>query len=194
MALLTYVDSPFKLIVVLVLGVVGYAGYFIHEHRELFMSAYTMQRQLPGLNEARFEDVSAMLMRETQAETVAIFAVDPMLNRRATVRVYARETGRDARLEGVEVGLFTSNDANNRDVIALMAGEVPCGPYTRAQSEIGLWYLQRGVTFMCRASVPPEMTRFIGQVSVGWATPPDDLDRARDILTVGARALSKEPR
>jgi len=59
----------------------------------------------------------------------------------------------------LDVGLFTANQANNHDVIALMAGNVPCGEYKAAQSEIGLWYLEKGMTFGCRIGVPPDPNR-----------------------------------
>lgn len=191
MRVLTYIDSPFKLLVVLLLSVLGFLGYFVYVNQGLFLSVYMKQRELPKLNASRFDDVSSILMKELKAEVVAIFSVDPMLNKRVSVRAYQREGGREAKVEGVDVGLFTSNSANNFDVIDLIASKIPCSEYKRPQSEIGLWYMYKGITYTCRVSVPPEINQFIGQITVGWKQKPEDLDFVHDILTVAARALTK---
>jgi hypothetical protein len=72
-----------------------------------------------------------------------------------------------------------------------MANEIPCSEYAVAQSEIGLWYIEKGVTFGCRISVPPEQGRFVGQVTVGWAKEPTDLDKAKSMLQIASTMLSK---
>lgn len=191
MSVLSYIDSPFKLLVVLLLGMLGFVGYFVYVNQGLFLSVYMKQRELPKLKESRFDDVSAILIKELKAEVVAIFSVDPMLNKRVSLRAYQREGGRESRVEGIDVGLFTSNSANNTDVIDLIASKIPCGEYKRPQSEIGLWYMYKGITYTCRVSVPPEINQFIGQITIGWKTQPDDIEFVQDILTVAARALTK---
>jgi len=191
MSVLTYIDSPFKLFVVVLLGILGSIGYFAWQNQGLFLSVYMKQRELPKLNETRFDDVSAILMKELKTEIVAIFAVDAMLNKRVSIRAYQREGGREAKVEGLDVGLFTSNSANNADVIDLIASKIPCSEYKRPQSEIGLWYKYKGINYTCRVSVPPEINQFIGQITVGWKEKPNDLEYVHDILTVAARALTK---
>jgi hypothetical protein len=191
MGVLSYIDSPFKLIVVLLLAIVGYAGYFWHTNHELLIGVYNKHRELPKLNDKRFDDVALVVFKQLSADIVAIFTVDTILNKRIAVRAYRREGGRESRVEGIDVGLFTSNAENNRDVIELLAGKIPCTEYRRPQSEIGLWYTHEGVTFTCRVSVPPEINQFIGQITVGWKEKPKDLDLVHDIMTVAARALIK---
>ena len=93
--------------------------------------------------------------------------------------------------DGLDVGLFSQNAANNADVVRLMANEVPCGDYKSAQSEMGLWYIDKGVGYTCRIGIPPEPGRFIGQITVGWATEPEDLEKARAMLQIAAVMLSK---
>jgi hypothetical protein len=188
MGVLSYIDSPFKLIVVLLLGLVSFAGYFVYTHQGVMVGAYLKSKELPKLDESRFDLAASMLFRETKAEIVSIFAVDPILNKRVLVRAYAKDGVRHKLLEGANVGLFSGNQANNADVIKLMAGEIPCGPYLRPQSEAGLWYIHQGVRFTCRVSVPPDLNSFIGQITVGWAGEPD-LEYARSIMEVVARGL-----
>jgi hypothetical protein len=188
MSVLNYVNSPFKLFVVVLLGILGFIGYFIYTHQGVMIGAYLKSKELPKLDEDRFDIAAAMLFRETKAEIVSIFAVDPILNKRVLVRAYAKDGGRQKLLEGTNVGLFSGNQSNNADVIKLMAGEIPCGPYLRPQSEAGLWYIHQGVRYTCRVSVPPDISQFIGQITVGWLNEPD-LDYSKSIMEVVARGL-----
>jgi len=191
--ILGYVDSPFKLVAIIIMAIVGFGGLMIYKNHDLIVGTYREQQKLPDLAENRLDDAVTHLFRNTQAEVVAVFKVNPILGTRVLYRAYTRE-GRDRTKEGIDVGLFSSNAANNRDVVALMAGEVPCGEYLTAQSEIGLWYIEKGMKYGCRISIPPDNTRFIGQITVGWKEQPSDLDKMRAMLNIGATMLSREKR
>jgi hypothetical protein len=191
MGVLTWIDSPFKLFVVLLLGVLGFLGYFIYSNQGVMIGAYMQSRELPKLDDSRFDDAAAMLFKETGAEVVSIFTVDPILNKRVLVRAYTKTGGRQKSLEGVDVKLFTNNASNNNDVIKLMNGELPCGPYTRPRSVAGLFYISQGVQYTCRVSSPSAREQFVGQITVGFVGEPD-LEHARAILTIVADMLVKQ--
>jgi hypothetical protein len=187
---LSYVDSPFKLFALILMAVFAFAGYFVWQNQSFLFDAYKENKKLPTIAEERAEDVAAHLFKNTDATVIAIFKVNPLFGTRVLFRAYTRE-GRDKTHDGLDVGLFTQSSANNRDVIALMANEIPCSEYTMAQSEIGLWYIEKGVTFGCRVSVPPEQGRFVGQITVGWDKEPKDLDKAISMLQIASNILSK---
>ena len=187
---LGYVDSPFKLFAIILMAVFAFVGYFVWQNQAFLIGAYKEQQKLPSIAEDRVEDAAAHLFKNTEAVVVAIFKVNPMFGTRVLHRAYTKD-GRDKTHEGLDVGLFTANAANNRDVVALMASEIPCGPYKTAQSEIGLWYMERGMTFGCRISVPPEQGKFVGQITVGWKEEPPDVDQYRVLLQIAATMLSR---
>jgi hypothetical protein len=187
---LSYVDSPFKLFAILLMAIFAFVGYFIWQNQAFLIGAYKEQQKLPAIAEDRVEDAAAHLFRNTDATVVAIFKVNPMFGTRVLHRAYTKQ-GREKEHEGLDVGLFTSNVANNRDVVALMAGEIPCGHYKTAQSEIGLWYMEKGMTYGCRVSVPPEQGKFVGQITVGWREEPPDVDQYRVLLQIAATMLSR---
>ena len=187
---LSYVDSPFKLFALLLMAVVAFSGYFIWQNQSFLVDAYKENKKLPTIAEDRVEDVAAHLFKNTDATIIAIFKVNPLFGTRVLFRAYTRE-GRDKTHDGLDVGLFTQSSANNRDVIALMANETPCSEYVVAQSEIGLWYIEKGVTFGCRVSVPPEQGRFVGQITVGWDKEPKDITKAISMLQIASNMLSK---
>lgn len=187
---LTYVDSPFKLFALLLMAVFAFAGYFVWQNQAFLFEAYKENKKLPTIAEDRVEDVAAHIFKNTDATIVAIFKVNPIFGTRVLFRAYTRE-GRDRTHDGLDVGLFTQSAANNRDVVALMANDIPCSEYAVAQSEIGLWYIEKSITFGCRISVPPEQGRFVGQITVGWEIEPKDLDKAKGMLQIASTMLAK---
>lgn len=187
---LGYVDSPFKLFAILVMGVVAFAGYFLWQNQSFMMDAYKESKKLPEINASRVDDASAMLFKKTGANVVAVFKVNPLFGSRVLYRAYTKD-GRDKSVEDIDVGLFSQNQANNADVIKLMTNQIPCSDYRYAQSEVGLWYLEKGVTYTCRVSVPPDNHRFVGQITVGWAQPPEELEQVKFMLEIASAMLTK---
>jgi hypothetical protein len=188
---LAYVDSPFKLFALIIMAVLAFTGYFVYDNRELIVGTYKEHQKLPQIAEGRVDDAATHLFKHTGAQVVAIFKVNPITNSRVLFRAYTKE-GRDKTVEGLDVGLFSGNANNNKDVVTMMANEIPCGEYKVAQSEIGLWYIEKGMTFGCRISIPPEHDRFIGQITVGWATPPANLEQTKAMLQIASAILAKE--
>ena len=187
---LAYVDSPFKLFAILVMGVVAFAGYFLWQNQDFMRDAYKESKKLPEINTSRADEASAMLFKKTGATVVAVFKVNPLFGSRVLYKAYTKD-GRDKSIEDIDVGLFSQNAANNADIIKLMTNEIPCSDYRYAQSEVGLWYLDKGVTYTCRVSVPPDSHRFVGQVTVGWAEPPQDLEQVKFMLEIASAMLTK---
>jgi len=187
---LGYVDSPFKLFAILIMGVVAFAGYFLWQNQSFMMDAYKESKKLPEINAGRADEASAMLFKQTGAAVVAIFKVNPLFNSRVLFKAYTKD-GRDKSIEDIDVGLFSQNSSNNNDVVKLMTNDIPCSEYRYAQSEVGLWYIEKGVTFTCRVSVPPDNHRFVGQITVGWAQPPENLEQTRFMLEIASAMLTK---
>jgi hypothetical protein len=187
---LAYVSSPFRLFAMVLMAVLTFAGYFVYQNQELLIGAYKESRKIPSIAEDRVEDAAAHLFKQSGAIVVAVFKVNSMFGTRILHRAYAKD-GRDKTNDGLDVGLFTQNAGNNSDVVKLMANEIPCSEYKSAQSEMGLWYIAKGVTYTCRISVPPEPGRFVGQITVGWATQPEDMDNTRAMLQIAATMLSR---
>lgn len=187
---LGYVDSPFKLFAILIMGVVAFSGYFLWQNQTFMLDAYKESKKLPEINTSRADDASSMLFKQTGAAVVAIFKVNPLFNSRVLYRAYTKD-GRDKTIEEIDVGLFSQNSSNNSDVVKLMTNEIPCGEYRYAQSEVGLWYIEKGVKFTCRVSVPPDSHRFVGQITVGWAEPPVDIEQVKFMLEIASTILTK---
>ena len=121
---LAYVDSPFKLFALILMAVLAFVGWMVYDHRELIVGTYQEHQKLPQIAEGRVDDAASHLFKHTNAQVVAIFKVNPITNSRVLFRAYTKE-GRDKTMEGLDVGLFSHSAANNKDVVAMMASEIP---------------------------------------------------------------------
>ena len=155
------------------------------------MASYRAQQALPKMN-GQYEEAYNFLLKNTNAEMVAILEVNTLINTRKVVYLATRNGGRDKNQDGMEVGLFSKNYDNNNDVIGLMSGKIPCSPYLRPQSLIGFVYKDYGVNFMCRISVPAEPGVFIGQISVGWKEQPENVEEMQTAMVIASSLLFKK--
>ena len=180
--------NPIRLLFLIIIAVVTMGMWFVYTEKDNFMASYRAQQALPHMN-GKYEEAASFILKQTPAQLVAIFEVNPILNTRKVVYITAQPDGRIKTYDGVDVGLFTNNLDNNRDVIDLMSGNIPCSHYTKPQSYLGFFYLERGVSFMCRISVPPDPSRFIGQITVGWKDTPEDVQYAQTVVRVASEML-----
>lgn len=186
--ILAYVSSPFRLFAIVIMAVLTFTGYFIWQNQGLMIDAYSKSKQLPSMNASRYDDAAKVIFKGTNADLVVIFSVNPLLGTRIVERAYQPDK-RYKEFDGHDVGLFTANASNNHDIIRLMANEIPCGEYKKAQSEIGLWYKAIGINYTCRVSVPPDVNKFIGQITVGWKTEPENPET---MLLIGSSMLMRK--
>jgi hypothetical protein len=189
LSLLTYIgESPFRLFAVILLCVIGFGGWIVYSEKDAFMASYRAQQALPRMN-GKYETAANFLLKNTNAEMIAILEVNTLINTRKVVYLATRNGGRDKDHDGSDVGLFSKNYDNNNDVIGLMSGKIPCSPYLKPQSLIGFVYKEYGVNYMCRISVPAEPGAFIGQISIGWKEQPDDIESAQTAMIIASSLL-----
>ena len=181
-------ESPFRLFTVVFLCALGFGGWIIYSEKDNFMASYRAQQAMPKMN-GRYENAVNFILKNTDAELVAVFDVNTLLNTRKLVYLTTRAAGHDVTHDGTNVGLLTKNHSNNEDVIGLMSGKIPCSPYLAPQSYIGFTYKNSGVTYMCRISVPADPGLFIGQISVGWKEQPPQVELAQTVLIVASSLL-----
>ena len=184
-------QSPFRLFTVILLCVLGFAGWFVYSEKDAMMATYRAQQALPKMN-GRYEEAYNFLLKHTEVELVSILEVNTLINTRKVVFLSTRNGGRIKQHDGLDVGLFSKNYDNNNDVIGLMSGKIPCSPYLKPQSLIGFTYKDSGVNYMCRISVPAEPGVFIGQISVGWKEQPTDVEAAQTALVIASALLFKK--
>ena len=183
--------SASRLITVLVLCFFVMCGWVIYTEKDNFMASYRAQQALPRMN-GEYEKAANFILKNSQAELIAIFEVNTLLNTRKLVYFVTRKAGQEKGMYGTDVGLLTKNYDNNNDVISMMSGKIPCQTYEKPQSLMGFVYVEKGTKWMCRISVPAEPGIFIGQISVGWTEVPADkqpIDTQQTVMTVASGLL-----
>jgi len=182
--------SPARVLVLLAVLLMFGGVWFVYTEKDTFMASYRAQQQLPHMN-GKYTEATDFIFKHSEAELVAVFEVNTLLNTRKLAYLVTRGGGHNKDYDGYDVGMLTKNYANNNDVISLMSGKVPCSEYKTAQSFLGFVYKESGVNYMCRISVPAEPGLFIGQISVGWKEEPKDMDAAIPVLNVASSILYK---
>ena len=192
LSLLTYIgESPFRLFTVVFLCIIGFGGWIVYSEKDAFMASYRAQQALPRMN-GEYEKATNFILKNSQAELIAIFEVNTLLNTRKLVYFATRKGGQEKGMYGTDVGLLTKNYDNNNDVISMMSGKIPCQTYEKPQSMMGFIYVEKGTKWMCRISVPAEPGIFIGQISVGWTEVPVDkmpVDTQQTVMIVASGLL-----
>jgi hypothetical protein len=181
-------SSPFRLFAVVLLCILGFGGWIVYTEKDAFLATYRAQQALPKMN-GKYEEAANFLLKNTNADMIAILEVNTLINTRKVVYLVTRGAGRDKNYDSLQVGLFSKDYNNNNDVIGLMSGKIPCSPYLKPQSLIGFVYRDYGVNYMCRISVPSEPGVFIGQISVGWKEQPDNVEEMQTAMGIASSLL-----
>jgi len=188
--LVKWVDSPFKLATVIVLGVVGLGGYIVYQQQDKLIGTLTSRETMPVLlADERLSSLARDLIRDTRAETVIIHEIDLAKNARTT-RIAQSPDGRFGPLEGKKGAFFSGSPARNKAAVAMLNGEVLCEPFT-ASSDVGDWIVSRGVTYACRGSIPPEAGHMAGYIAVGFKQEPRDTTSTKARINQTAREMAK---
>jgi len=188
--LVKWIDSPFKLATVILLGVLGLGGYIIYQQQDKLIGSLTARETMPELlADERLSSLSRELLRDLRAETVIIHQIDLAKNARIT-RIAQSADGRFAPLEGQKGAFFSGSTARNRAAVAMLNGEVLCEGF-QASSDVGDWITARGVVYACRGSIPPEPGHMVGYISVGFKQEPRDIVAVKARINQTAREMAR---
>ena len=188
--IIKWVDTPFKLIVVILLGFFGLAGFLVYQNQEKLINKVISHETMPIMvPDDKIVTASQALMKDLRAETIIVHEVNLSSNARVT-RVALSADGRYAPLEGKKGAFFSGSPARNHAAIAMLNGEVLCETF-EASSDVGDWIISKGVTYACRGSIPPEQGSMVGYLAVGFKSPPRDIIAVKTRINQTTRELAK---
>jgi hypothetical protein len=185
-----WVDNPFKLVVVILLGFFGLAGFLVYQNQDKLINKVMNQETMPIMVlDDKIVTASQALMKDLRAETIIVHEVNLSSNARVT-RVALGTEGRYPPLEGKKGAFFSGSPARNHAAIAMLNGEVLCETF-EASSDVGDWIISKGVTYACRGSIPPEQGSMVGYLAVGFKSPPRDITAVKARINQATRELAK---
>ena len=187
--LVKWVDTPFKLITVIILGVVGLVGYIVYKQQDLIIENITSKNNMTTLLvDEKLSSLSRELLRNSGAETVFVHQVNLPQNMRIT-RIVQSHDGRFTPLEGIKGAFFSNSPERNKAAVSMLNGEILCEPFV-ASSSVGDWSVARGVTYTCRGSIPPEVGHMIGYIAVGFKKEPRDIMSVKALINQTAHDMA----
>lgn len=190
MGVLTYIDSPFKLGVVVLLSILGFSGYFIYANQNIFLEAYKKKEATPKIDYARADEAAQIIFKGTGADIFTVMSVDTISGKRTIMRIFTKDGGRYKELDGLKIPLFTTSKQSNQETIRLFAGEITEAPAHAPTSQLGYYYQSQGITYNAKASVPPDPNLFAAMITVSWKEKPADLNL--HLLVVAADMLTEK--
>jgi hypothetical protein len=188
--LIKWVDSPFKLLEVVILVTLFGLGYFAWDSRQVILNAIMSSEKLPQLKERdAMIPVAETLQKDLDAVTVVVHKVNLVTNTRTTMLALG-EKGLDRSLDGLVSSLFGADPFRNSAVIQMLGGEVACDKLV-VVGKSSEWESKQGAKFVCRGSIPPPVGEFAGYVSVTWKTEPQDLTSVKTRINFASLELAK---
>ena len=188
--LIKWVDSPFKLLEVVILVTLFGLGYFAWDSRQVILNAIVSHEKLPQLKERdTMIPIAESLQKDLEATTVIVHKVNLVTNSRTTMFALS-EKGVDRSLDGMVSSLFSSDATRNGSIIQMLAGEVSCDKLI-VSGKTSDWESKQGSTFVCRGSIPPPVGEFAGYVSVTWKKEPQDLTAVKTRINLASTELAK---
>ena len=188
--LIKWVDTPFKLLEVVILFTLFGLGYFAWDSRQVILNTITSHEKLPQLKEREIMvPIAEAMQKDLESTTVVVHKVNLVTNSRTTMFAL-NEKGIDRSLDGLVSSLFGGDPARNNAVIQMLAGEVACDKLvvTGKSSE---WESKQGITFVCRGSIPPPVGEFAGYIAVGFKKEPQDLTAVKTRINLASTELAK---
>ena len=190
--LIKWVDSPFKLLTVVLLSFLAFAGYFAWDSRQVILQAIQNQDHMPQL--AKQEDLikpAQSLMKDLDGVVLLVHKANLTTNSRTTVLALNGDGTREKKIEGTVTSLFNASADRNAAMVAMLNNEVLCEEFNPS-SKVGEWGVKAGVKFMCRGSIPPDPGKFAGYVAIGFKEKPEDIGALKTRINLASSDMADE--
>jgi hypothetical protein len=190
--LIKWVDSPFKLLTVILLSFLAFAGYFAWDSRQVILQAIQNQDHMPQL--VKQEDLvepAKSLMKDVDGLVVLVHKSNLTTNSRTTMLALNADGSREKKIEGTVTSLFNASPDRNAAMVAMLNNEVLCEEFNPS-SKVGEWGVKQGVKFMCRGSIPPDPGKFAGYLAIGFKEKPEDISALKTRINLAATDMSEE--
>jgi hypothetical protein len=190
--LIEWVDSPFKLLTVILLSFMAFAGYFAWDSRQVILQAIQNQDHMPQLvKQDDLVEPAKSLLKDVDGLVVLVHKANLATNSRTTVLALNADGSREKKIEGTITSLFNASADRNAAMVAMLNNEVLCEEFNPS-SKVGEWGTKQGVKFMCRGSIPPDPGKFAGYIAVGFAAKPEDISALKTRINLAATDMSDE--
>ena len=186
--ILAYVDRPWRVIAIVVLFLVGGAGYAVYEQRDELIEAWLTPDAL-ALKTGDVTTALEKLTEDTDADLIQIWAVDLSSNSQRFLAARRKDGERPFIPSPRRLPVIvTTSDVQS--LVNVLNGHPACGDTADRPSPLMRRLVDRGMHRACAMPIPPSAEAFVGVIYLAWETKQDPSDE--DNALVAAREVSKQ--
>jgi hypothetical protein len=179
---LAYVDRPWRVVAIVVLFLVGGAGWIVYEQRDELFEAWLTPSAV-ALNTAAVPAALEKLVEDSDADLVQIWSVDLSVNSQRFIAARRKDGERPVIPEPRRLPLIV-RATDLQVLVDVINGHPACADLTlAAPSPVVHRLAERGMQRGCAIPIPPNPAAFVGVIYVAWLKPPD---RSAEEVAVGA--------
>lgn len=185
-AILSWINTPWKLIGFVCSTLILGGAYTVYEYRDSIVQTYISKGTI-SMDIDKIPEAVSFLQEREEVKAVYVWSVDLESNRRWLVHT----TGRTQDVSSYQ--LFTDSIQQVRIVVDLLDAQVSCAKLEDNNIVLNI-YKETG-NYMCAVAVPPYMGKFLGIIAVTMNEEPTESVRSELIsrLKLSSATLTKTP-
>jgi hypothetical protein len=184
---LAYVDRPWRVVAIVVLFLVGGAGWAIYEQRQEIIESW-MTPEASTLNTDAVPAALDRLVEETGADLVQVWAVDLSANSQRFIAARRKDGERPVIPEPRRLPVIV-RATDLQVLVDVINGHPACADVTlAAPSPVVHRLAERGMQRGCAIPIPPSPELFVGVIYIAWLKTPDR--GAEEVALVAAREVA----
>jgi hypothetical protein len=189
--ILAYIDKPWKVAAVVVLVLVGGAGWIAYEKRDEIVEAW-LTPSAPSLKTDQVPEGLDKLIAETDADLIQLWATDLSTNSQWFIAARAKGGERPVIPSPRRLPIIV-HTSDVRTLVEVLEGRAACTDLAADGSPLQRRLFDRGMKRACAVPVPPTREPVVGLIYLAWSTKRDE---SNEYVAVGAarevsRRLSK---
>jgi hypothetical protein len=184
---LAYVDRPWRVVAIVVLFLVGGAGWVAYEQRDELIEAW-LTPDASTLNTDAVPAALDRLVEETGADLVQVWAVDLSANSQRFIAARRKDGERPVIPEPRRLPVIV-RATDLQVLVDVINGHPACVDVTTAApSPVAQRLAQRGMTRGCAIPIPPSPELFVGVIYITWLKTPER--GGEEVALVAAREVA----
>jgi hypothetical protein len=184
---LAYVDRPWRVVAIVVLFLVGGAGWVAYEQRDELIEAW-LTPDASTLNTDAVPAALDRLVEETGADLVQVWAVDLSANSQRFIAARRKDGERPVIPEPRRLPVIV-RATDLQVLVDVINGHPACVDVTTAApSPVAQRLARRGMTRGCAIPIPPSPELFVGVIYITWLKTPER--GGEEVALVAAREVA----
>jgi hypothetical protein len=185
--LYNFIDKPWKAVVVIVMFIVGGAGWVAYEKRDAIIESW-LTPSTPYLKTTHITDALEVLATETSADLLQIWEIDLPRN---TQQFYAarRKDGERPVIPAPRRLPVITTVSSAKALVDILNGHPVCIDLSKQGTPLAERLAARGMKRGCAVPIPPSAENFVGVIYLAWLNPPDE--RSENVAVGAARDIAR---